>query len=83
MPAEVCQLWARTLDDLQLQMTSATFDAWLRGSRVVKVSDGRLTIAVRHAFAVDWLQHRLMSTIRRTVARHAGAEIEIVFVAGA
>jgi len=80
---EVCQLWARTLDELQLQMTRATFDTWLRGSRVVEASDGRLTIAVRHAFAVDWLQHRLLSTIRRTVARHAGAEMEIVFVAGA
>lgn len=83
VPAEACRIWARALDELQLQMTRATFDTWLRGSRVAEAGDGRLTIAVRHAFAVDWLQHRLLSTIRRTVARHAGAEMEIAFVADA
>ena len=81
--AQACRIWARTLDELQLQMTRATFDTWLRGSRVVEAGNGRLTIAVRHAFAVDWLQHRLLSTIQRTVARQAGVEVEVVFVAGA
>jgi hypothetical protein len=38
---------------------------------------------VRHAYAVDWLQNRLLSVIRQTVARHAAGEVEITFVAGA
>jgi hypothetical protein len=83
VPAEADQLWAQCLGELQLQMTKATFDTWLRGSRVVKAGDGYLTIAVRHAYAVDWLQDRLFSVIQRTVARHAGSEVEITFVTGA
>jgi hypothetical protein len=82
VPAEAHQLWARCLGELQLQMTKATFDTWLRGSRVVEAGDDFLTIAVRHAYAVDWLQGRLSSVIQRTVARHAGSEVKIAFVAG-
>jgi chromosomal replication initiation ATPase DnaA len=64
-------------------MTKATFDTWLRGSRVVEAGDGCLTIAVRHAYAVDWLQDRLFSVIQRTVARYASSEVAITFVVGA
>jgi hypothetical protein len=81
VPAEVHQLWARCLDELQLQMTGATFDTWLRGSRAIEAGDGCLTIAVRHAYAVDWLQNRLLPVIQRTVARHAAGEVKITFVA--
>ncbi len=55
VPAEAHRLWAASLKDLQLQMTRATLDTWLRGSRVVEATGSCLTIAVRYAFAVDWL----------------------------
>lgn len=80
VPEEARQIWARSLDELELQMTRATFDTWLRGSRVVEAGDGWLTISVRHAYAVDWLQHRLLPAIQPTVARHAGGDIRITFV---
>jgi hypothetical protein len=83
VPAEAHQLWARCLGELQLQMTKATFDTWLRGSRVIEAGDDCLTITVRHAYAVDWLQNRLLPVIERTVARHADGEMNITFVAGA
>jgi len=80
--SEARRLWTRSLEELKLQMTRATFDTWLRGSRVIEAGDGHLTIAVRHAHAVDWLQHRLLPVIERTVARHADGTIDITFVAG-
>ena len=82
VPAEALRLWATCLSELQLQMTRATFDTWLRGSRVVEAGDGFLTVAVRHAYAVDWLQNRLMPVIQRTAARHVGGQITITFVTG-
>ena len=75
------QLWRTSLGELQLQMTRATFDTWLRGSKVVAAENGTLTVGVRHAYAVDWLQNRLMPVIKRTVERHAGREITVEFVA--
>jgi chromosomal replication initiator protein len=75
------KLWQAVLGELQLQMTRATFDTWLRGSRVIACKDGALTVYVRHAYAVDWLQNRLLSVIRRTLARRAGSEMEVMFTA--
>jgi len=81
--SEARRIWTRSLEELKLQMTRATFDAWLRGSEVVEAGDGCLTVAVRHAYAVDWLQNRLLPVIERAVARHADGEVKITFVAGA
>ena len=80
--SEARRTWTRSLEELKLQMTRATFDTWLRGSKVVEVGDGCLTVAVRHAHAVDWLQNRLLSVIERTVARHTDGKVKITFVVG-
>jgi chromosomal replication initiator protein len=73
------KLWQAALGELQLQMTRATFDTWLRGSRVIACDGDSYTIHVRHAYAVDWLQNRLLPVIRRTLRRHAGPAVEVVF----
>lgn len=75
--------WQATLGELQLQMTRATFDTWLRGSRVIGCTDDTFTIHVRHAYAVDWLQNRLLPIIQRTLRRHAGPTTVIEFTARA
>jgi hypothetical protein len=78
--SEARQIWTRSLKALKLQMTRATFDTWLRGSQVIEANDECLTIAVRHAHAVDWLQNRLLPLIERTVARNADNEVKLTFV---
>ena len=78
--AEARRIWTRSLEDLKLQMTNATFDTWLRGSEVLEAGGGCLTIRVRHPHAVDWLQNRLLPVIERTVARHMDGEVKINFV---
>ena len=69
--------WQATLGELQLQMTRATFDTWLRGSQVISYEDGLFTVYVRHAYAVDWLQNRLLAVVKRTLQRHAGPDADI------
>ncbi|MFN2186445.1 MAG: DnaA ATPase domain-containing protein, partial [Anaerolineae bacterium] len=75
--------WQATLGELQLQMTRATFDTWLRGSEVISCEDGLYTVYVRHAYAVDWLQNRLLAVVKRTLQRHAGPDADIKFTARA
>jgi chromosomal replication initiator protein len=62
-------------------MTRATFDTWLRGSGVIAFEDDTFTVYVRHGYAVDWLQNRLMPIIRRTLQRHAGSQVDVTFTA--
>ncbi len=81
--ADAQRQWQAVLGELQLQMTRATFDTWLRGSRVIACEGDTLTVHVRHPYAVDWLQNRLLSTIKRTLQRHVGPCAEVVFTAHA
>ena len=78
---EARELWAQCLADLQLQMTRDLFATWLRGSQVVEADDSHLTVVVRHASTVDWLENRLQSLIQRTVARYAGRDLKVDFIA--
>jgi hypothetical protein len=74
------ELWQRALADLQLQMTRATFDTWLRGTRVVEADAGSLTVGVGNAYALDWLNQRLMPLIQRTIDRRNGEPLQIRFL---
>jgi chromosomal replication initiator protein len=78
---EAQKLWQAVLGELQLQMTRATFDTWLRGSRAIDFEDNALTVHVDHAYAVDWLQNRLLPIILRTLRRHAGPDVDVLFTA--
>jgi chromosomal replication initiator protein len=75
--------WQAALGELQLQMTRATYDTWLRGSRVIDCQGDTFVIYVQHAYAVDWLQNRLLRVVERTLRRHAGPEVEVTFTAHA
>jgi chromosomal replication initiator protein len=73
-------VWSAALGELQLQMTQATFDTWLRDSRLLKQEDGTFVIGVKNGYAKDWLEHRLLATIKRTLARLTGQTVGVQFV---
>ncbi|MBI3244454.1 MAG: chromosomal replication initiator protein DnaA [Chloroflexi bacterium] len=74
------QVWQATLGELQLQLTKSTFDTWLRDTSLLSHEDGTFIVGVENAYAKDWLDNRLMSTIKRTLTGIAGRAVEIRFV---
>lgn len=72
-------LWSQVLTDLEMQMTRATFDRWLRGTQQIERSNGHLTIGVRDQYAVEWCRSRLHQVVERTVSAMTGESIEIRF----
>lgn len=72
-------MWKHTLAELELQMTKATFNTWLKDARFISQEAGVLTIAVKNEYAKDWLEHRLKDTIARTYATICGEEVTLVF----
>jgi chromosomal replication initiator protein len=73
-------IWPAALGELQLQMTQATFDTWLRDSRLLKCDNGTFVIGVKNGYAKDWLENRLLTTIKRTLIRLTGRTVEVRFV---
>lgn len=73
------ELWTATLGELQGQLTKATYDQWLRPTRVKELSNGVLTVTVP-PLAKEWLEVRLCETISRTVTGIYGQPLEIRYV---
>jgi chromosomal replication initiator protein len=74
------QVWQAALGQLQMQMTQATFDTWVKNTRAVSQNGDSLVIGTKSAFAKDWLENRLFTTISRTVTKIVGRAIDIKFV---
>lgn len=75
--------WKATLQELEQQMTKATFNTWLKGARLGRVdTDGgklRFVIYVRNDYAVDWLENRLHDSILRTLTAIIGEDVALAF----
>jgi len=69
--------WEEKLEEMNGQMTDATFDAWLKGTTVSERGEVRIVIAVANEQAKEWLEHRLRPVIERTVM--ADGVMDVVF----
>ena len=72
--------WQTTLDQLQLQMTKATFDTWFKSTRVIRTQDHHYTIGVRNSYAKAWLENRLHDTISHVLETVVDYPVELDFV---
>ena len=61
-------------------MTRAGYDTWVKDSRGLSYEDGALIVAVSSPYARQWLQHRLLGAIKRTLAGITGRTVEVRFV---
>jgi chromosomal replication initiator protein len=74
------QAWQAVLGQLQMEMAKATFDTWVRDAEFVAFEDGAFLIGVQNAFARDWLESRLTSTVTRLLTGIMNRTVEIRFV---
>lgn len=72
--------WKAALGELELQMTRATFNTWLKDARLVSADEDTYVIGVRNAYARDWLENRLKRTILRTMTTIIGRKPDVSFV---
>ncbi|HXG41074.1 MAG TPA: chromosomal replication initiator protein DnaA [Candidatus Limnocylindrales bacterium] len=74
------QVWKAALGELQVSLSPANYETWLRDTRLVDVEDNRFRIGVPNGFAKDWLETRYRSLISQTLARIVGYSVQIEFV---
>ena len=73
------QAWQATLGQLQMEMPRATFDTWVRDVDLLAYEDGAFILGVQNAYARDWLENRLLSTVKRVLAGVMGRTVEVRF----
>ncbi len=74
------QAWQVALGQLQMEMPKAAFDTWVRDAELISYEDGSFIIGVQNAYARDWLESRLSSTITRLLTGIMNRTVEVRFV---
>lgn len=72
--------WKATLGELELQMTKATFNTWLKDARLLACEENEFVVGVRNDYAKDWLENRLRDTILRTLSAIVDHTVTVRFV---
>ncbi len=74
------QIWQAALGELQLDMPKPAFETWVKPTSVVSYEDGVFVIATPNAYAQDWLQNKLMSSVKRILTGIMGHSVEVRFI---
>lgn len=73
------KIWQAALGELQLQVTKANFDTWLKDTRGTDYSNGIFTVAVPTSFIAEWLKSRLYPVVCRILSAITGQNVEVSF----
>ena len=76
------QVWRAALGELQVSLSPANYETWLRDTQLVDVEENRFRISVPNGFAKDWLETRYRSLISQTLARIVGYSVQVEFTIG-
>jgi chromosomal replication initiator protein len=57
------QAWRATLGQLQMEMSKAAYDTWVRDANLISCEGGECIVGVKNAYICDWLESRLAQTV--------------------
>ncbi|MCB0082824.1 MAG: chromosomal replication initiator protein DnaA [Caldilineaceae bacterium] len=72
-------IWQAARSQLAMQMPAATYDTWMRDTKVVAYEDGEFIIGIPNAYVRDWLENRLRNKIKKTLSALLGRSVQINF----
>jgi chromosomal replication initiator protein len=79
IPMKADHAWQAALGQLQMEMPRAAYDTWVRDAEFLAYEDGCFIIGVPNAYARDWLQSRLTSTVSRLLTGMMRRTVEVRF----
>jgi chromosomal replication initiator protein len=74
------QVWRAVLGELQVSLSPANFETWLKDTTLVEIDESRFRIAAPNGFARDWLDNRYRTLVSQTLARVVGGSVQVEFV---
>ncbi len=74
------QAWLAAQGQLQLEMPKAAYDTWVRDAQYFSYEDGMFVISVQNAYARDWLESRLSSTVVRILTGMMNHSVAVRFI---
>jgi hypothetical protein len=72
--------WQAALANLQMDMSRAAFETWIKPVCLEDFNDGTFVISCMNAYGRDWLADRLTSTLERFLCGVMNREIKVCFI---
>lgn len=72
-------IWSETQSVLRRQMTQATYDAIIQGTRLIERDNGVYLVGVQSEMAKEWLENRLREVVQRALSNVLGASVKVRF----
>jgi chromosomal replication initiator protein len=72
-------IWDAALGELQLRVTRANYETWLKHTVGVDLHDGEFVIGAPNAFVLEALEQRMFSLISETVEHVLGEPVNVAF----
>ena len=76
------EIWGQVLHQLQREMPRASYDTWAKDTQALSLEKNVLTVWARNAYARDWLESRMTSTIQNILNAILDHPVSVRFVAG-
>lgn len=74
------QAWQAAVSQLQMEMPKASYDTWVKHTNLVDYQAPTFTVGVHNAYARDWLDNRLSSTVTRLLTGMMGSPQAVEFI---
>ncbi|WKZ40577.1 MAG: DnaA N-terminal domain-containing protein [Anaerolineales bacterium] len=80
--SDIQQTWSSVLTQLQMDMPRASYETWVLGTQALGLENDVLLVSTRNAYARDWLESRLTSTVQRLLVGVLNRSVSVKFVVG-
>jgi chromosomal replication initiator protein len=74
------QVWRAALGELQISLSPANYETWLKDTSLVEIDEDQYRIAAPNGFARDWLDNRYRTLVSQTLARVVGGSVQVELV---
>jgi len=77
--AQAQKAWSDAVSQLRYTLNRADYEAWVRDARPISFDGETLTVGVANAYARDWLESRLHSTLETYLRALLNKPLKLVF----
>ncbi len=74
------QAWQATLGQLQMEMSKAAYDTWVRDACLLSQEGDECIVVVKNAYICDWLEGRLADTVTRKLSALMDQSVKVRFI---
>jgi chromosomal replication initiator protein len=74
------QAWQAAIGQLQMEMSKASYDTWVKPAELIKYEGGVFVVGVPNAYACDWLKSRLSGTVSKILTGLMQSPQQVEFV---